>query len=89
MSVAISFLCPLQNLFRLVLAFRQADDQKQDAGDRLARAIIRAEPPDHPFIALLSLHASTRNMWGFVPTRRASLRPKARGKTFSNIKDNV
>ena len=66
MAVAISFLCPFQNLFRLVLAFRQADDQKQDAGYRLARAIIRAEPPDHPSLILLSL---------FMPTRLRGVSP--------------
>ncbi|MFB9758210.1 hypothetical protein ACFQDF_25350 [Ectobacillus funiculus] len=35
-------------------------DKKQDSGYRLARAIIRAEPPDHPFIVLLFLHMPTR-----------------------------
>ena len=41
-------------------SFAKPTDQKQDSGYRLAREIIRAEPPDHPFIVLLSLHIPTR-----------------------------
>ena len=78
MAVAISFLCPFQNLFRLVLAFRQADDQKQDAGDRLARAIIRAEPPDHPSVVLLFLHMLARLRGGRCPHTPGRPCPKAR-----------
>ncbi|MFB9759585.1 hypothetical protein, partial [Ectobacillus funiculus] len=40
--------------------FAKPTDQKQNSDYRLARAIIRAEPPDHPFIVLLSLIMPTR-----------------------------
>jgi len=63
-------------------------DQKQDSGYRLARAIIRAEPPDHPFIGVALFPYAYTLMWGLCPTHpRPASCPKARGKTFSNIKD--
>ena len=86
MAVAISFLCPFQNFFRLVLALRQADDQKQDAGDRLARAIIRAEPPDHPSLVSLSLLRPTRLRGVSPPHGEPSTAQKQGEKPFQTLK---
>ena len=77
---------PCMLLFGSFWLFRQADDQKQDAGDRLARAIIRAEPPDHPSLVLLSLLRPTRLRGVSPPHGEPSTAQKQGEKPFQTLK---
>jgi len=73
-------------------SFAKPTDQKQDSGYRLARTIIRAEPPDpsvHCFT--FSPYAYTL-MWGLCPTHpRPKPLPKSKGiaKTLTKEKSHV